>query len=187
MKLACLAPLFLAGCCITGIFSKDDSGDTTYLDSDADADADGDADGDTDADSDADADYVYDPEDPLLEAQLGSEEWDTEEGYWFSSAGDGYIVGTMSGGATRLDIEVDGDVGFRGTYEVLNVMYAETEAHSYVRYQGDGNGVTFTVLGHDVDQEYLWGELDGSVEMFEDSTGKSLLLLDAVVTSWPAF
>ncbi len=182
-----MAPLFLSGCCITGIFSESDSADTSYLDTESDADADGDADGDTDADSDADGDYTFEPDDPLLDAELGGASWTTDEGYWFQSGNTGYVVGTKSGGSTRLDLEIDGNIAYQGTYDVDRVMYAETEAHSYVRYQGDGGGVTFTVLGHDVDQEHVWGQLNGSIEMAEDTSGELISLDDAVLTSWPTF
>jgi hypothetical protein len=187
MKYLSLLAALASGCCISGIFSKDDTQGSPAGESEADADTDSDADGDGDVDTDADADHTFPAGEPSFEAMIGGERYNTEDGYWFDSGTAGFVLGTRDGGAIRLELEIEGHTTFAGTYPVGDVQYAQTQAHSIdFRYQGTG-GATFTVEGHDAEQEHIWGSLDGPITLTDSVSGGTATLDSLVVESWPRF
>ena len=187
MRTLALLALALPACCISGLFGGSDS-DSVLPESEADADADGDSDADGDADSDADTDHTFPPEEPSFDALLGTDAFSADDGYWFDNSHSGYVLGTAEAGSAQFKLEIEGNSTFAGTYPVGEVQYTQTEAHAVLfRWQGRGNGVTFTVEGHDSGLEYIWGSLDAPITLTDTVSGASASLEELVVVSWPKF
>lgn len=143
----------------------------------------GDADTDTDTDSDTDLDTGWlEPDEPAFTASFDGEAWEAEAGHWLAG-GDSYLVGTV--GETEVVIVVDGDVSKRGEYDLVEATYFETIHNGYAfQYETTGGSASFVVEGHDAGGDYLWGSLDGELELTDSVAGGTLSLDGLELHSW---
>jgi len=190
MRCTTLALALLMLCsCEPGVIAPLDSGDTdtdTDTDSDTDADTDADADADTDTDTDC---TIMEPTDPVYDASFGGEDWSGEPGYWFTSGSTSYLVADHV--EQQVNLEVRGDLTECGSYEVGAVLFTDTIASDNYDffYRGQaGDDVRFTVLGISEDEEWIWGELSGTVPLTDAMKLEPDTTLDVLtVQSWPRF
>lgn len=111
----------------------------------------------------------FDLETPSLTVQLDGAPWTTDEGLWFGSNLSATVPDASE--SQNLNIEVDGELKWAGTYTVTSMSYSLTPSQaSPVVYDMASGDVTLTVLGFSGDNENLFGTLDGSATLSDGST-----------------
>jgi hypothetical protein len=147
-----------------------------------DADVDSDSDADSDSDGDTDSEGYLEPGEPDFTAVFDGAEWVAEDGHWLAGS-TSYLVGTR--GDAEVVVVVDGDVGSAGEYDVSEASYFETVHNGYAfYYKTTGGSATFTVDGHDIDRDYVWGEFDGELSLTDTEGAGSIVLEDLSLESW---
>ena len=170
--------LLLAAACSTKTEAGTDEADT---DTDADSDADSDSDTDTDV-------AEMTPGSPSFVATFTSGGWEAEDGQW-SPGSTSSLSGVQGSGDVEVIVELDGNLREGNRLDAGRALWVDTIHDGYnFYYQGTASdGVIFRVTGRDAEGDYLWGELEGSITLAEQSSGETVVLEALVLESWPRF
>ncbi len=121
----------------------------------------------------------------------GSGDWEAEPGYWQGNKdfGTSKIQCTDRTGEQIFTVEVDGILeNDRVRFPITSVDYGQGVVSDWVfRYVTTGGEADWITDGRSSNGEYLWGHMEGELELTDEVSGETLILESLEIKSWPRF
>jgi hypothetical protein len=133
---------------------------------------------------------ILEPGTPSFSATFSSDSFEGEPGYW-AVTDTTSLRADQEDGSIQVLITLEGDVRDGGNLVVESAQWTRSvygDSDNDYDYDGQGDGSqTFTVEALDADSDYVWGSMDGSIELTDSMGGGAVTLTGLVVESWPKF